>query len=276
MKNTIKETPQKQKIDKPKKFKKYIYYLVSTIVTILIIFFTVFAIGISVVISIYYNNLPSVSNSININNNKNTVFYNKNPEYKKSVYVPYNKISTYMIKSMISAEDVHFFSDNMGINFLSTLRSLYNDIFQKQIGIQGASTITQQLVKNTFLSNKRDVQNKIKEILLSIKISQMYSKKQILDAYLNDIYFGDGSYGIEAASQRYFGIPASKLDLAQAAMLAGVVQAPSIYSPISGTNPKLGVVRQIYVLNQMIKHENIIHIPVAEIIKAERQKLIYK
>ena len=256
--------------------KKYIYYVVSVFVTILMLFFIVFIISISVVVSVYYNNLPNVSNSININANKNYIFYSKNPEYKKSVYIPYDKISTYMIKSMISAEDVHFFSDNVGINFLSTLRSLYNDIFQKQIGIQGASTITQQLVKNTFLSNKRDVQNKIKEILLSIKISQIYSKKQILDAYLNDIYFGYGSYGIESASERYFGIPASKLNLSQSAMLAGVVQAPSIYSPISGTNPKLGVIRQRYVLNQMLKHRNIINIPSAEIINAENQKLVYK
>jgi penicillin-binding protein 1A len=176
---------------------------------------------------------------------------------------------------MISAEDVHFFTDDEGINFLSTLRSLYNDIFQKQQGIQGASTITQQLVKNIFLSDNRSVQNKIEQILLSIRISQVYSKKQILDAYLNDIYFGDGSYGIYSASERYFGIPPSKLNLAQSSMLAGIVQAPSVYSPISGTNPKLGRIRQIYVLNQMIKHNDIINIPISEIKSAKLEKLRY-
>ena len=273
------ENQLKQNLDtssKKSSRKKVIYYFFTILITIIISIIVVFILGVSIVISVYYNSLPNVKDSIIINKNKEIAFYYQSRLNKHLTYVSYKNISSYMIKSMISAEDVHFFTDDEGINFLSTLRSLYNDVFQKQNGIQGASTITQQLVKNVFLSDNRSVQNKIKQILLSIQISQIYSKKQILDAYLNDIYFGDGSYGIYSASERYFGIPPSKLNLAQSSMLAGVVQAPSIYSPLSGTHPQLGKVRQIYVLNQMIKHDNIINIPISQIKYAESEKLIYK
>ena len=273
MENQIK---QNLNTSKKKSFKKVIYYFFTVIITILVSIILIFILGVSIVVSVYYNNLPNVKGAIVINKSKKIAFYHQSNLNKHLIYVSYKNISPYMIKSMISAEDVHFFTDDEGINFLSTLRSLYNDVFQKQKGVQGASTITQQLVKNVFLSSNRTVQNKIKQILLSIKISQVYSKKQILDAYLNDIYFGSGSYGIYSASERYFGIPPSKLNLAQSSMIAGVVQAPSVYSPISGTNPKLGKVRQLYVLNQMIKHDNIINIPVSQIKAAESEKLIYR
>ncbi len=277
----IKDVVKKKNIDK-KRILKIIYIFFSIFLSFLYVVIILFCVFFSIIVSDYNSNLPSVINAVKNNKSENTQIYSRNGTLIDTIYgnvnrqfVSYNNISPYMIKSMIAAEDVHFFSDTLGINIPSILRSLYNDVLKRQNGVQGASTITQQLVKNTLLSNNRSVENKIKEVLLSIRLSQQYSKQKILDSYLNYVSFGGNISGIESASETYFGIPASKLNLAQSALLAGMVQAPSIYSPFFGTDPKLGLQRQAYVFNEIKKHDNILNIPLSVINKAQSTKLVY-
>jgi penicillin-binding protein 1A len=286
-----KENLQKRKVnpsidkglkDKSSKLKKRLFLFFSVILSFLIFSFVIFVLLFSIVVSNYYKNLPPVHGAVANNQIEDNFIYSRNGTLIATLYgsqnrvdVNYSQISPYMIKAMIAAEDVNFFKDKIGINIPSIIRSLYNDVFHKGVGVQGASTITQQLAKNTLLNDKRSVQNKIKEILLSIKLSQKYTKKQIITAYLNDVSFGGNIYGIEEASQTYFGEPASKLDIAQSALLAGMVQAPSVYSPYYGTDPALGIARQKYVLNQMMVHMSLVGLSKQQILDAENEKLTF-
>src|SRR6202008_3843282 len=101
--------------------------------------------------------------------------------------------------------------------------------------VQGASTITQQLARNLFLTPQQNFRRKAQELILAVWLETKFSKKQILSLYLNRVYFGEGAYGIEAASQRYFNKPASQLSVGEAALLAGMLKSPSHYSPMSDT-----------------------------------------
>jgi membrane peptidoglycan carboxypeptidase len=130
--------------------------------------------------------------------------------------------------AVLAAEDKNFYSES-GISWTGIARALWADV--RGHDIQGGSTITQQYVKNAFLSSQRSFTRKLKEIAIAIKLAKKYSKNQILEFYLNTIYFGRGAYGIQAASESYFAEPASKLTAAQGAVLAGLIRAPSVLDP---------------------------------------------
>jgi penicillin-binding protein 1A len=236
----------------------------------------------AIISSVYLKGLPSVTAPLIRNHSENTLIYSRNGTLidtiygnKSREYVTYNQISPYMIKAMIAAEDIYFFEEKLGIDPAGIIRAAYHDIFHSKSGVQGGSTITQQLIKNTVLTNKKKISRKIRGLFLTLEVSSKYSKKQIMQAYLNDVSFGGNIYGIQMAAETYFGIPAKDLNIAQSALLAGLVQAPGIYSPFYGTNPKLGISRQHYVLSEMIKHSNIINIPKSQIKAAESQKLVF-
>jgi len=131
--------------------------------------------------------------------------------------------------AVLAAEDKNFYSES-GISYTGIARALWADVRGHEI-LQGGSTITQQYVKNAYLTSERSFTRKLKEIVIAIKLAHKYSKDQILDYYLNTIYFGRGAYGIEAAAQSYFGIPAAKLTAAQGVVLAGLIRAPSVLDP---------------------------------------------
>jgi 1A family penicillin-binding protein len=152
-------------------------------------------------------------------------------------------------EATVAAED-HSFYQNIGIDFRGMARAVINDLFVHK-GLQGGSTITQQYVKNALLSPQRTFSRKIKEAILSLEIEAMYSKDQILTMYLNQIPYGSNAYGIEAASQTFFGKDAKELDLAQSATLAAIPQMPSYYSPY-GSHPTERLARVNYVLNSMV------------------------
>src|SRR5204862_7450692 len=116
---------------------------------------------------------------------------------------------------------------------------------------EGGSTLTQQLAKNLFLTQKRTVARKIDEVILALALEKQYSRNEILELYLNRVYFGSGAYGVEAAAQHYFGKSARVVTLAEAAMLAGLVKAPSRLAPTR--NPKLARERAEIVLNAMVE-----------------------
>ncbi len=151
----------------------------------------------------------------------------------------------------LAAEDRNFYK-NSGVSFSGTVRAAWKTLTGG--GEQGGSTITQQYVKNYFLTQDRSVKRKVKEIMISLKIDQKYSKDQILQDYLNNIYFGRGAYGIQAASQAYFGVDVEKLNPSQGAFLASVINAPGLYDPQYGDAAAARAnARMVYVLDGMVK-----------------------
>ena len=142
--------------------------------------------------------------------------------------VPLSAVSLNAQHAVLAAEDKNFYSES-GISWTGIARALWADV--RGHDIQGGSTITQQYVKNAFLSSQRSFSRKLKEIAIAIKLAKKYSKNQVLEFYLNTIYFGRGAYGIQAASESYFAEPASQLTAAQGAVLAGLIRAPSVLDP---------------------------------------------
>ena len=136
--------------------------------------------------------------------------------------------------AVLAAEDRNFYSEP-GVSIKGTLRAALNDL--RGGDTQGGSGITQQYVKNAYLNSSRTLTRKLRELAIAVKLSRQYSKDQILEWYLNTVYFGRGAYGIEAAAQAYFGVDVSKLNVAQGALLAGLLRAPSYYDPAENPGP---------------------------------------
>lgn len=149
----------------------------------------------------------------------------------KEQRVPSHAISPLMKEALIATEDKRFY-DHGAVDFFSIGRALYTNVVAGQT-VEGASTITQQLVKNLFLSSKRIMSRKVEEVFLAYLMEYYYTKDEILTMYLNTIYYGTDYYGIKAASEGYFGTDPKDLNLSQAAILAGIPQAPSYYNPVA-------------------------------------------
>jgi penicillin-binding protein 1A len=143
--------------------------------------------------------------------------------------VPLRELPDYVPNAFIAIEDRRFYSHH-GVDPLGIMRAVMHDVLRRGAA-QGGSTITQQLAKNLFLTQERTVSRKLQEVVLALWLEHKFSKPQILELYLNRVYFGSGAYGIEGAAQRYFGKSARQLTLAEAAMLAGLVQSPSRLAP---------------------------------------------
>ncbi|CAA6803533.1 MAG: Multimodular transpeptidase-transglycosylase (EC (EC [uncultured Campylobacterales bacterium] len=163
------------------------------------------------------------------------------------LYVPYDDIPPRVIEALVAIEDTVFF-EHIGINFEAILRAILKDIKARKFA-EGASTITQQLVKNTLLTRDKKIMRKIKEVLLAINIERKLTKEQILERYLNEIYFGNGFYGVKTAALGYFNKNLDELNLKEIAMLMGLPKAPSTYSPIK--NYELSLSRANRVVNRM-------------------------
>ena len=151
--------------------------------------------------------------------------------------------------AFLAAEDIRFY-EHSGIDFRGIGRAIYTYIRWGEV--QGGSTITQQLAKNYFLTQEQTLSRKLHEAFIALQIEQKYTKNEILEMYMNQIYFGQGSYGVETAANTYFGKHVQDLDLAQCAMIAGIPKSPNYYSPLS--NPKAAKERQKTVLEQMAKY----------------------
>jgi len=184
-----------------------------------------------------------------------TAFYDINKKLiaelyiEKRIFVSIDKIPNHVQKAFIAIEDDKFYK-HWGISFRGTLRATIANLLAGRI-VEGGSTITQQLAKVLFLTQKRTITRKLKELLLSLHLETNYSKQEILEMYLNHIYFGHGIYGIEAAARSYFGKPAAALTLSEAATLAGILRNPSQYSPF--VNISRAVHRRNVVLSRMYK-----------------------
>ncbi|WII72690.1 PBP1A family penicillin-binding protein [Bdellovibrio sp. 22V] len=166
---------------------------------------------------------------------------------ERRTLVPYDKIPKNLVNSFLAAEDDQFF-EHKGINPQAIFRAALANLRAGR-SVQGGSTITQQVAKTLLLSSEKTLTRKLRDILLAIEMEKNLSKEDILFLYLNQIYFGQGAYGVEQAAQTYFRKPVSKLELPEMAILAGLPQAPSKYSPVR--NPLRAKERQIYVLRRM-------------------------
>jgi len=182
--------------------------------------------------------------------------------------VPLKQVAPTMIQATVAIEDKGFYT-NPGFDALAILRAFYDNLRTGHIS-SGASTITQQLAKQQFLTPDQTYSRKIKELALAYELSQTYSKDQIMELYLNKSFYGSQSYGVQAAAEGYFHIPASQLDLAQAAMLAGLPQAPTEYNPV--LNPDSAKVRQTEVLQAMVNND---YITPDDMAKAVAEKLTF-
>ena len=158
-------------------------------------------------------------------------------------------LPAYVPKAFVSVEDRRFY-EHSGFDALGIARAVMTDIAKGRTA-QGASTITQQLARNLFLSNDQTVERKAQELLYAVQLEQKFSKDQILSLYLSRVYFGSGAYGIEAASRRFFAKPASKLTIREAATLAGILKNPAGYSPVN--EPERSADRTAIVLQTMVE-----------------------
>lgn len=163
--------------------------------------------------------------------------------------VTIDKVPKNLQHAFLAAEDIRFY-EHGGIDFRGIGRAIYTYIRWGEV--QGGSTITQQLAKNYFLTQEQTLSRKLHEAFIALQIEQKYTKNEILEMYMNQIYFGQGSYGVETAANTYFGKHVQDLDLAQCAMIAGIPKSPNYYSPLS--NPKAAKARQKTVLEQMAKY----------------------
>jgi penicillin-binding protein 1A len=169
------------------------------------------------------------------------------PAVENRTAVAREAISPWMPKATVAIEDRRFY-EHGGIDPEGILRALVADVSAGRI-VQGGSTITQELVRNLYLSRDRTLQRKVVEACLAVKLSRAWPRHSILNAYLNDVYYGNHAYGIEAAAETYFSVPASRLTLEQGALLAGLPQAPSYYDPLH--NPAAALARRDAVLRAL-------------------------
>ena len=182
----------------------------------------------------------------------NLLYSQADPNTGNRLYVPLDRISPHLINATIATEDSRFYQ-NPGFDVFGIARAVLQAAQEREI-IAGTSTITQQLVRAVLLDEaertQRTFRRKVREIILAAEISRTYEKSEILELYLNEIYYGNLAYGIEAAAQTYFDKPAAELNLAEATLLAGLPQAPALWDPYSAPEKALG--RQSEVLSLMI------------------------
>jgi penicillin-binding protein 1A len=199
--------------------------------------------------------LPTIDNLDEYTPSLTTRVFDRNGEFiaqfalEQRAFLALDKIPKALQNAVIAMEDEKFF-DHWGISFKGILRALLRDLSRKKAA-QGGSTITQQLSKLLFLTPEKTITRKIREILIALQIEHRFSKPEILQLYLNEIYFGLGAYGVKSAAKRYFGKKVEDLTIAECALLAGVIPLPARYSPF--THPERSLWRRNIVINRMHK-----------------------
>ena len=248
--------PQKytSKLLQKRRSKRRRVKIVGALLTAGFIFFIISLIGTAIAFGYFARDLPSPNKLTDRNPMQSTKIYDRKGRLLYNIYgdknrtlVTLDKIPKYLQDATVSIEDKNFYKHG-GFDWLGLLRSVKEIIVDKQL--QGGSTLTQQLVKNALLSNERTITRKIKEIILSVQIERRYSKDEILQIYLNEIPYGGTAWGVQAAANQYFGKDVSKLTLTESAVLAGLPQRPSAYSPF-GSDPKAYIGRTKDVLRRM-------------------------
>jgi penicillin-binding protein 1A len=201
----------------------------------------------------YSHHLPDFSSLKAGNLNAYSIIYSEEDEVigkflmDNRIPISYGEIPKLLVNAFVAAEDADFFQ-HKGVDYKGILRAMFKNLLAGRI-VQGGSTITQQVTKTFFLTPKRSLTRKLKEVAYAFGLEQSLTKEEILALYLNNIYLGNGAYGVEAAADSYFNKRVEQLNLAEMAMMAGLVKAPSRYSPVN--NLKRAKDRQAYVLTRM-------------------------
>ena len=233
------------------------------------------------------NSLPSPDELVERTSDQSTKIYDREGLLLYTVYgnqnrefVAIEKIPEHTKWALLAAEDIEFYQ-HKGLDYAGIVMSAIQNVTQGEI-VRGASTITQQLVKNTILYDvlgdeiyQQTYTRKIKEILITMQVEQTFTKDEILQMYMNEIPLGGVNYGFQAAAKAYFAKDVSELTLAESALIAGLISSPGTYSPLFGTNPELAKTRQEFVLDQMLKHKNLTGVTKEEIEAAKEEELIY-
>lgn len=229
------------------KFKRLIILAAAVIFTAVVLLFSIY---------LYFaSSIPPLNSLHEYNPNIITKIYSGDGQVvgefyiERRIVVPFSKIPPRLVNAFLAAEDAQFYH-HKGIDYWSILRAFYKNMTAGRI-VQGGSTITQQVAKSFFLAPERSIVRKIKEALLAYKIEKNFSKDDILHLYLNQIYLGNGAYGVQAAAETYFDKDVENLNVAEAALLAGLPKAPSKYSPYQF--PEVARQRQEYVLRRMLE-----------------------
>ena len=223
-------------------------------------------------LELYLSSLPPIDNLDGFKPNIVTKFYSSDGEIIKTFTaytfekIEFKDIPEDLIHALISTEDKNFYK-HKGYDLCGLARSTVQNILAGHV-VQGASTITQQLARVLFLSNERTFDRKLKELFIAARIEKTISKDKILEMYANNVYLGSGAYGVEGAAQIYFNKHLKELNLAELALIAGLPQAPSVYSPFN--NQELAIKRRNQVLARMYKMK---YIKKDEYEKAKEEKL---
>lgn len=231
------------------------WYGISLTLKIVGVIVAVIFIFVLAVFAYYRKDLPDIENLTACSEGASTLYYDRTGETQlwassgdvECIPVKLDQIADYLKLAVIAVEDKDFYHHG-GFSITGFIRAGFNNLFGKTT--QGGSTLTQQYVKNSLLTQERSFERKLKELILSIEMERTYSKDTILNAYLNEIPFGSVFYGAEAAARGYFGKPASELTLDEAAMLAAIIPQPTYYLPTGSHTDEL-VWRQHYVLDLM-------------------------
>ncbi len=222
--------------------------------------------------NIYLASLPPISNFEDIKPNPVTTIYSSDGEVIKTFTafkfekVSIDEIPEYLKQAVIATEDKNFYH-HRGFDTIGMIRSIVTNVSSGKVK-QGASTITQQLARILFLSNERTFDRKIKELIIAHRIEKTISKDEILEMYLNSVYLGSGVYGVSSAARTFFDKDLKQLTLAEQALIAGLPQAPSIYSPFA--NKKAGLKRRDQVLRRMYRNK---YITKEQMEAAQKEKL---
>lgn len=239
-------------------------------------FLIVIIVAICAVYFFILKDLPSPTTLSSSSTSKSSHIYDRDGKLlytiysgKNQTFVPLSDIPQNLQNATIAIEDKDFYHHGP-IDVRGIARAFVSTVFYKQI--QGGSTLTQQLVKTTLLSPEQTLTRKAKELILASATELLYPKRKILEMYLNQVPYGGTAYGVEAASQTFFGKDVKDLDLAESAMLAGLPEAPSLYSPF-GSRPDLGKQRQEEVLRKMYAQG---YVTKDQMHKATSEKLKYQ
>ncbi|MGC8972304.1 MAG: transglycosylase domain-containing protein [bacterium] len=234
---------------------KILKTLILSLITFILILIIATSILTIVIILKYLPQLPDPSLLLQYNPPTKTTIYDAKGlplaelYAEKRIIVPIKDIPQYLKDAVVAIEDERFYS-HVGIDLRGIARAIYRDLKRREFS-EGGSTITQQLARNVFLTLERTPSRKIMEMLLALRIETTLSKEEILHLYLNIIYLGEGCYGVESASRTYFGKPVKNLNLAECALLAGIIRSPENYSPFR--NKDLAIFRQRLVLRKMLE-----------------------
>ena len=221
-----------------KKFLKFLKYLIITA-------FIVAILGIGVITYQGYSLYKDAINEMSISEKIEEI------KEEADVYTEYEKLPNQYVNAVVAVEDRRFFEHN-GIDLVSIARAIKKDIETMSLA-EGGSTITQQLAKNTYFTQKKEFTRKIAEIFMAFQFEKECSKEEIFELYVNTMYFGDGYYCVANACKGYFDKDVTEMNLYECTLLAGIPNAPSVYAPTK--NPELARQRQAQVLNKMVKYE---------------------